>query len=41
MLLPNSVPFGKALPLDVDASVSANGKMDEFIDDVITVGYCN
>ena len=40
-MLPNSAPFRKALPLHADVPVLPNGKMDDFVDDVVTVGYHN
>ena len=39
ILLPDDVPFGLALPLDVEVPLVQHGKADDFIDDIITAGY--
>ena len=40
-LLDTSVPFGQALPADVVVPPSLHGKMDDFIDDIITAEYAD
>lgn len=37
----STVPYGKALPANVVVPPSINGKMDDFIDDIITAGYAD
>ena len=37
----DSVPFGRARQADVVVPVEKHGKLDDFIDDIISVGYFN
>ena len=39
--LPNNIPFGKALPPDVCVPPVPFGRIDDFIDDLVTVGYAS
>ena len=41
ILLVNDMPFGPAILLDVDAPLSSNKKMEDFIDDIVTCGCCD
>ena len=40
-LLPDDVPFSPALPPDVHVPPVSHGKIDDFIDDLVSVGFAS